>query len=1236
MAFPIPDHLPRRPNPKDVSSEILLKIDKATNQTLSAELAASWLTELDGTIQNTKQQIHHRIHRDLPLFEQQFETSKSVQTRLQALSTNVENLDRTLSDPEAGIIPALVRSLTAHAVLAQQATNAAVQHEAVLYLLRCRKSFTGVLSLVQLGKLPEAVVACDEFEQEHLQFVPPHLSQTSVFADLKRKFQAAKSKTEEQLSEAYSRSIVILAQTLTVLRSVVVRQSDNVLSLSDVLSSLTPTARANHLTILRRDMVAYYVDQLLLQPATLSSSSEHDEQRLTVIPSPPNTNNPIERLENVSLALKFLSKHFTAYLPLSDKASVSRALCKPIGSSILSNLLIPSLPVAFHGLPAFLQLAERAVAFEGECIVQLLGGDEHDRPIKIWIDNLSGHYERRRRMLILDNARLVVLAPEVVGDHGKFVVEVDPFLQEKKAALPDIIPVQKEMIGFEQKEDVDEWGFDEGTGNGDGDDGWGFDDDSAPEPIPQSEPREMVVSGDDDNWGFDDEPVGPPDPNGDKDDGEDAWGWNDEESSGDTAWEDDPWNETTEKSIDDPPSPPKSAATTLASPVPARKATRLEKLANKGKKHLNGSSPLASPTPPITVNPNPVPESLKPPVKRPPELTSPLVAVAPKESYLVTHRTKQIVAIVKEVLAEGQHFTVSRMIPIRHGSGSEPGALILQSAASVVDLYRALYPVQFSGRLKTVVDAPMQLSNDCMYLSEEIRRLERTLVGPPNVKEKLVDCGDRLKVWGDSWFQDTIDQHRASIDETIAKGAEGFTFLADQDRYDDCEAAIGRAVQEIKRLSQRWKGILTKTKYYTAVGLVTDAALSRLLEDVLALPDITEVESHRLHEIFRMLSGLEALFIEDANQQPFAADYVPSWFKFSYLTELMDASMVDIVDLFESGALRDFEVDELAREEKRYKMWEPDRYVSKPMSRTYNNVIVFGPTGTVGGLVALEAHQRGAKVWLAMRDTSKPIDGITSTVEQAGNFVRVQADLSDPASVSSAITQSGATAAYLYLVHTPDFARATLRAMRDAGVEYIVFLSSYTIRLEGVPLREIKPDRGIAYANAQAEINIEEAGFPYFTTLRPARFASNYRKFWFDGAKALHVFPDSVMDNIAPEDIGAVGGAVLVNRPSEEKETIYLYGPELRTAKESWEVIKNITGREIDIAPLTAQHYTQVLLTKGLPNAAIQYLLALDRVNVGFPQQEYQDAVGNVEKYAGRQPTKFSDYIQAHKAEWLA
>ena len=55
------------------------------------------------------------------------------------------------------------------------------------------------------------------------------------------------------------------------------------------------------------------------------------------------------------------------------------------------------------------------------------------------------------------------------------------------------------------------------------------------------------------------------------------------------------------------------------------------------------------------------------------------------------------------------------------------------------------------------------------------------------------------------------------------------------------------------------------------------------------------------------------------------------------------------------------------------------------------NVIVFGASGAVGSAAAIEARKRGAKVWLAMRDTSKTIQQLDEE-EEKGGYERVQAD----------------------------------------------------------------------------------------------------------------------------------------------------------------------------------------------------------------------------------------------------
>lgn len=313
-------------------------------------------------------------------------------------------------------------------------------------------------------------------------------------------------------------------------------------------------------------------------------------------------------------------------------------------------------------------------------------------------------------------------------------------------------------------------------------------------------------------------------------------------------------------------------------------------------------------------------------------------------------------------------------------------------------------------------------------------------------------------------------------------------------------------------------------------------------------------------------------------------------------------------------------------------------------TRHYDNVIVFGASGAVGSSAALEAEKRGAKVWLATRDTTKPTKTISADTVKSGNFVRIQADASDPASVSKAVAESQAKAAFVYLVQ--ESMRGTLQALRDGGVENIVFLSSYTVAMYPEGLETIPPQEVIPYAHAQAEIAIAEVGFPYVTALRPGRFASNWLRTMLDRAatppRAIFISPNLPVDNIVPEDIGAVAGATLVERPSDGKEVILLVGPENKTMGECWKLVKKITGREdLDITPLTRQEVLDTLLRRHMPPPLANYIATgLDEKSStedDYTQAEwYGKAVSNVKKYAGKDSTKFEDYLETQKSEWQA
>ncbi|EMD39295.1 hypothetical protein CERSUDRAFT_112943 [Gelatoporia subvermispora B] len=904
MAFTVPSHLPRKKDPQDISTVILTKVSEANAKSLTAQLAASWVTELDDTIRQTRESIHERIQKDLPAFEQQWSSSTSIQERLQTLSSNVDQLDHNISNPETGLIPTLISNLARHASLAQDVFNAEVNHKAVSYLLQCRDAFRNATNLVQAGKLPEAMGACEDLEQV-LGSPPSPVSQADIINDMKRQHRALKARTEEQLNDAYSRSIAISSSEIAIRDAVRVRQSETVLPLPSILSSLPHPALTTHLSAVRRDLTSYYVDFILRQPINISVATDRDatgapEHRLSIFPAPPSSESLGSRLGNVSVALKFLDSHLFPHLPASERRNFLLSLCKPIRNALLNNLLIPSLPSSIDTLSAFLDLANAAVEFESAFVVDMLGGNDKERDIKNWVATVGLHYERKRRVEILDYARTIVLQ----ADDGKntFSVEIDVTLEatevqetDRNTGPPSTSAQQPFVTTAEPsapERDADAWGFDDGpsqevvedTADGDG---WGFEDDVEPEP----EPGETATS----------QAAAPTSSvQSDEVDPSDAWGWDDEttsptladdEAADNSVW-DDPWDEQPSKPVTSAPKP----------------AKRLEKLSAKGNnarlKQEGPPSVASAPT-------SPAASKLHNGASQPTMPSVPPARV--KESYVVSGFTRDLLQLVGAILQEGANLAASGVLSTYCSANSPSGSVILHSAPLVLDLFRALYPVVHQEDFEASLKRSMRFSNNCLYLGNELNHnLARMDKGATTVETKLQDCIEKLKLLGNSWFEETIDRQCRYIDEILDK-AEGFVDTTDQDRFDECEAAVNQVLQHIRRLANEWKSVLNKSKYYVAVGAAADAAISRILRDVLALPDITEAESHRLSELCRIMNALEGLFVEDPTQPSFVVSYLPSWLKFSYLSELMEASIADISYLFEAGALVDFEIEELVK-----------------------------------------------------------------------------------------------------------------------------------------------------------------------------------------------------------------------------------------------------------------------------------------------------------------------------------
>lgn len=298
------------------------------------------------------------------------------------------------------------------------------------------------------------------------------------------------------------------------------------------------------------------------------------------------------------------------------------------------------------------------------------------------------------------------------------------------------------------------------------------------------------------------------------------------------------------------------------------------------------------------------------------------------------------------------------------------------------------------------------------------------------------------------------------------------------------------------------------------------------------------------------------------------------------------------------------------------------------------SVIVFGPTGSVASFVARTAQENGTKVFLAMRDTKKPIPGLSAEQEKQGNFERVQADLTSPDSVADAVKASGAKRAFTYLGHgTSDHMRGTLTALKSNGIEFVVFLSSYTVSGD---LKAVPPSELISFIHAQVEISLDEIFGPEnYVVLRPGGFATNllrYKKGIQEGEVKLFA-PNFEFDCITPRDMGRVGGTILVQGPRNGQSKVYIYGPKILPQGEAIVTVGKVLGKDVKITSISAEEGMEQYVQSGVPKPVAEYMVRKSSTSTNDIGSRtcYDEGVENVKLYTGEPSMGLEEWVAANK-----
>ncbi|KAF1838329.1 hypothetical protein BDW02DRAFT_565155 [Decorospora gaudefroyi] len=523
-------------------------------------------------------------------------------------------------------------------------------------------------------------------------------------------------------------------------------------------------------------------------------------------------------LEDVHLIAEYLSTRLppTIAVPLSSK------LVPILASRLVSNLLLPAVPLSTDGIPSFqdsLSYVLGLVEYLDE-----LGWSGQNR-LAEWVDKSAEIWLAKQKEAAI--SRVQTIFPKEVREK-KTVERVETQVISKGDALhaaddqdddwgadwDDEAEAGREPKEHIEEEDLSAWG-DEG-------------DATAPEPEEEAVKEKPAVGEDADDWGAE---------------------WGDEEDT-------------------KPVSTPKSTAQPVEHTEP------------------NGKS-----------------GSQKSPAHQ---------EVTLRETYTVTAIPDAIMEMILQVVREVEtlnspDLAKSAIAPASGGLYAIPSLLLA--------MYRATAVMHYSKDIAS----NMLIYNDCQRLSDRLRLFlqdqaekDKTSMLPQHLQpskrlQPMLEADIKtIDGFGKRAYGREMESQRQIIRDHL-EDAQGFQGCTNVPFATVCDDAIATTIDRIGDVKRQWQHVLSHSALLQSLGSLVSTALTKFINDVEDMPDIAEDESRKLHGYCVSLITMSQHFqTEDGGgeMRDTASIYTPNWFKFQYLSEILDSSLADIKYFWTDGELK--------------------------------------------------------------------------------------------------------------------------------------------------------------------------------------------------------------------------------------------------------------------------------------------------------------------------------------------
>lgn len=199
--------------------------------------------------------------------------------------------------------------------------------------------------------------------------------------------------------------------------------------------------------------------------------------------------------------------------------------------------------------------------------------------------------------------------------------------------------------------------------------------------------------------------------------------------------------------------------------------------------------------------------------------------------------------------------------------------------------------------------------NDSLYIAEQLRNMSSSgethtngTVLSPNLDADI----QAMEKFARLAYSKEMETQRLIVWDLL-EGAQGFTSCTQFPYSQEIENAVSSVVDRVRTLHGEWQPILGASHLMQSTGTILAMVVGKVIYAIEDMDDISEPESQRLTALCQQITALEDLFPHDdsltGNSVSTAPVYVSSWFRFQYLIQILESSLVDIRYLWTEGEL---------------------------------------------------------------------------------------------------------------------------------------------------------------------------------------------------------------------------------------------------------------------------------------------------------------------------------------------